>query len=298
MATYPALCISTLAQADQDRQEEKRPKATLTLPYISNLSEAIRWVLAPLNIQVVFRPLMTLRQLLVHPNDQVPMDERKGVVYSITCTVRPKVYIGQTDRSLKQWLKEHWRALRHGDVAASALAEHALVAGHGIDLSKAEVLGSNPYTATWCMFGSWHIQHSEDKLNRERGNLPEVYAALLDWTFTLRHYIWTPSHYTDTLHILATCIISLSLSAFYSCSRTSSSVSASQKKKRGCWHVIVWTVLAVSSDRGGLQRNGTALCEVGLLQSHFAICMLQHWIAEILWLWMANFRNGYRPHFW
>ena len=159
---------------------EQRPKATLILPYISNLSEAIRRVLTPLDIQVVFRPLMTLRQLLVHPKDRVPMDERKEVVYSIPCTECPKVYIGQTGRSLKHRLKEHRRALRNGDMAASALAEHALTAGNGVDLSKAEVLDSNPYTATRCMLESWHIQRNEDRLNRERGNLPEVYTALLD----------------------------------------------------------------------------------------------------------------------
>ena len=85
------------------------------------------------------------------------------------------MYIGQTGRSLKHRLKEHfWHALKNGDVAASTLAEHALVAGHGIDLSKTEVVDSNPYTATRCMLKSWHIK------NRERSNLPELYVALLD----------------------------------------------------------------------------------------------------------------------
>ena len=65
-------------------------------------------------------------------------------------------------------------------MAASALVEHALMAGHGIDLSKREVLDSNPYTATRFLFESWHIWHSENKRNRERGNLLEVFAALLD----------------------------------------------------------------------------------------------------------------------
>ena len=51
---------------------------------------------------------------------------------------------------------------------------------YGTDLSKTEVVDSNPYTATRCMLESWHIQHNENKLNRERGNLPELYAALLD----------------------------------------------------------------------------------------------------------------------
>ena len=65
-------------------------------------------------------------------------------------------------------------------MAASALAEHALMAGHGIDLSKTEVLDSNPYTATWYMLWSWHIQHNENKVNRVRGNLLEVSTALLE----------------------------------------------------------------------------------------------------------------------
>jgi len=90
------------------------------------------------------------------------------------------VYIGQTGRLLKHRLKEHWRALRNGDTAASALAELALTAGHGVHLGKVEVLNSNPYTATRCMLESWHIQQSENKLNREPGSLPEVYTALLD----------------------------------------------------------------------------------------------------------------------
>ena len=158
-----------LAGQIKARQKGAETKATLTLPYISNLLKVIRRVLALLDIQVVCCPLMTLPQLLAHSKDRVPMDERKGVVYSISCTPCPKVYIGQTGRSLKHWLKEHWHALRNGNVAIFALAEHALMAGHCIDLSKTEVLDSNPYTAKRSNLESWHFQHSKSKLNREMG---------------------------------------------------------------------------------------------------------------------------------
>ena len=70
--------------------------------------------------------------------------------------------------------------MRNGNVATSILAERALMAGHGIDLSKAEVLYSNVYSTTQYMLESWHIQHNENKLNREQGILPKVYTALLD----------------------------------------------------------------------------------------------------------------------
>ena len=106
-------------------REERRPETTLTLPYISNLSEAIRRVLTPLDIQVVFRPLMTLRQLLVHPKDRVPMDEQKGVVYSIPCTECPKVYIGQTGRS-PEWLPKMINDKWH-DVTANGMKSNVQV---------------------------------------------------------------------------------------------------------------------------------------------------------------------------
>ena len=76
------------------------------------------------------------------------------------------MYIGQTGRSLKQRISEHRRALKNGDVQTSALAEHAFKTGHAVDLSQSEVLD--------------HHQHNQAVLNRERGTLPEVYAALLD----------------------------------------------------------------------------------------------------------------------
>ena len=48
-------------------------------------------------------------------------------MYSIPCDGCSKVYIGQTGRSLKHRLAEHHRALKNGDVAASALAEHTSI---------------------------------------------------------------------------------------------------------------------------------------------------------------------------
>ncbi len=105
----------------------------------------MRRILAPLDVKVVFRSLNTLRKMLVHPKDPVPSDQRKGVVYSIPCDGCPKVYIGQTGRSLKHRLAEHRRALKNGDVAASALAEHTLAIDHPVALTKAEVIDHHPY---------------------------------------------------------------------------------------------------------------------------------------------------------
>ena len=170
---YPSGFIRkhTIPRRRREELENERPKTTLTLPYIRGLAEAIRRILDPLGVKVVFRPLRTLRQMLVRPKDPVPVDERKGVVYSIPCVECSSVYIGQTGRCLKQRVSEHRRALKNGDVQASALAEHVLKTGHAVDLSQSEVLDHHQHTTTRCMLESWYIQHNQAALNRERGTL-------------------------------------------------------------------------------------------------------------------------------
>ena len=153
-------------------------RASVTLPYLGGLSECLRRVLSPLAIQVTFCPFRTLQQELVHPKDPVPVNRRKGVVYSIPCTECPRAYIRQTGRSLDHQLQEHRRALKNGDVAASAIAEHAFSCNHKVDLSKASVIDAHPHTQTRCMLESWHIQHHPASLNRGKGTMPELYAAL------------------------------------------------------------------------------------------------------------------------
>ena len=96
----------------------KRPRTTVTLPYISGLSEAVSRILTQLDIKVVFWPLSTVCHMLVYPKDPVPLNQQKGVVCSITCSRCAKVYIEQTGRTLRHRLAEHRRALKNGDTSA------------------------------------------------------------------------------------------------------------------------------------------------------------------------------------
>ena len=102
------------------------------------------------------------------------------MVYSIPCAECPSAYIGQTGRSLDHWLPERCRALKNEDVDASAIAEHAFSCSHKEDLSKASVIDAHPHTQTRCMLESWYIQHHPATLNRGKGTIPELYAAMWD----------------------------------------------------------------------------------------------------------------------
>ena len=95
----------------------------------------------------------------------------------------PVPTLGRRGRSLDHCLQDHLHALKSGDVAAIALAEHVLSSDHQVDLSKATLFDA--HTQTRCMLESWHIQHQQAPLNRDRGTLPGLYAALLDFFSTL-----------------------------------------------------------------------------------------------------------------
>ena len=105
-------------------------------------------------IKVTVRPFQTLKQEVVHLKDPVPEKQRKGVVYSIPCGECPRMYIGQTGRTLDHPLAEHRRVLKNRDVSASAIAKHVFAAGHQVDLSKATVIDTHPHAQTRCLLES------------------------------------------------------------------------------------------------------------------------------------------------
>ena len=70
------------------------------------------------------------------------------------------------------------RTLKNGDVAASAIAEHVFSCNHKVGLSKASVIDAHPHTQKHSMLEPWHIQHHPATLNRGKGTMPELYAAL------------------------------------------------------------------------------------------------------------------------
>ena len=159
--------------------DQDTPTAYVTLPYIRHLSETIRRILSPLGIRTCFRPHCTLRQTLVRVKDSRPPQQRPGVVYRIPCGTCPKVYIGQTGRTLEHRLKEHKRALTSGNVSQSAVAEHAMDESHTIKWEEAEVVNHHPLYRQRCALEAWHIRTERHKMNRDEGPLPPVYNPLV-----------------------------------------------------------------------------------------------------------------------
>ena len=157
------------------------PRATVVIPYVRHVSESIRRILTPLEIRTCFRPHRTLRQTLVNLKDRIPLQQRAGVVYRIPCGTCSGVYVGQTCRTLDHRLKEHKRALTSGNLAQSAVAEHAANESHIIDWKGAKVVDTHPRYHQRCALESWHIRSETTTMNRDDGSLPQAYNTLLNY---------------------------------------------------------------------------------------------------------------------
>ena len=149
------------------------------VPYVRNVSECIRRILAPLKIRTCFRPLTTLKRMLVHPKDKIPEDMKRGVVYQIQCGTCKKTYIGQTGRTLKHRVKEHRRALISHNANFSAVAEHAMRDNHDITWDEASVIDGNDKWIQRCHLEGWYIRLMKSAMNRDEGFLPSDYDYLI-----------------------------------------------------------------------------------------------------------------------
>ena len=101
--------------------EETEYSKTIVLPYVKGLSEATKHTLSSVNVQVVFQPVSTLRQHMVHVKDPTPLKKRNNIVYRIPCTTCPAVYIGQTGRLLEKRINEHKPTVKNAKCDVSAV---------------------------------------------------------------------------------------------------------------------------------------------------------------------------------
>ena len=130
---YPKRFVNYSSQRSgiEDKEEvEEKPKATVILPYVGGVSENIKRMLEKVSVKVRMKLHRTLRQMLVKHKDPTPNHQQTGIVYRVPCRDCPQAYVGQSGHTLECRMKEHKRAVEHGNSDTSALVEHAWKEDH------------------------------------------------------------------------------------------------------------------------------------------------------------------------
>ena len=97
----------------KDRTDETK-KTMVGIPYVKDLSEAVRRIMSGYGCSAYFKPVNTLRQLLVAPKDPAKKEDVCDVVYQINCGGSgsegcSSSYVGETSKTLKTRFDQHRR---------------------------------------------------------------------------------------------------------------------------------------------------------------------------------------------
>ena len=130
------------------------------------------------------KPHFTLSSIFRKPKDSIDFEEKRGLVYQISCRDCDAIYIGETGRSVKTRKREHVSAVRNFDPKKSALCQHVLEYDHVIDWENVKILKSEPHANRRRTGESFLINQKAKEfnvLNRNDGAiLPGVYKTLLN----------------------------------------------------------------------------------------------------------------------
>ncbi len=180
-----------------EKADKEKCKGLVLLPYVQGVSECLHRVLMKHNVASAFKPMNTLRQTLVHPKDKRDIGDNSEVVYQIPCDSCDQIYIGETGRKLKVWMKEHrdevnemsskhfTRAHRKSSLSTvnkSAITDHIATTNHTIGWDDSKILTrESNRTRRWIKEAIHILKHSGHTMNRDMGNyqLPKIYHSLI-----------------------------------------------------------------------------------------------------------------------
>ncbi|XP_074661617.1 uncharacterized protein LOC141914249 [Tubulanus polymorphus] len=160
-------------------QSERRKVAPVVIPYIKGTSEQLRRVMKRYGVPVFFKPMNTLRQILVRPKDKLDKSRVVSPVYHIKCEQCSDSYVGETERSLRARFGEH----RRPSSVTSEVSKHLHVdqPGHTVDIDNVRILGVEPRWFGRGVKEAIYIRTLHPSLNKDGGrfHLPAVWNNVL-----------------------------------------------------------------------------------------------------------------------
>jgi len=189
---YPEWAIKRGASTTQRDKTNKKSESTedtkktmVGVPYIKDLSEAIRRIMKDYGCAVYFKPRNTIRQLLCSPKDPAKKEEICGVVYQINCggTRTQKctsTYVGETSKTLKTRFDQHRRPSSTSSHVSLHLHQPDRES-HTITMDNIKILDRDPCTFERKIREAIHIRRLKPDLNKNVGaaELPAIYSNIL-----------------------------------------------------------------------------------------------------------------------
>ena len=95
-----------------------------SIPYVQGISEPIKRIIAEVGIGVAMKPHFTLSSIFRKQKDPIDFEEKRCLVYQISCSDCDAIYVGETGRSVKTTKREHASAVKNFNAGKSALSQY------------------------------------------------------------------------------------------------------------------------------------------------------------------------------
>ena len=112
------------ANSNNTENQEQIAQVRINLSYVKGTSEQLKRIFNDHNINCTFYTTTTLRTLLSHAKDPVPLEQGNNIVYKYDCKDCEAVYFGESKRTIAQRTKQHTRAVRAADTRRYETADH------------------------------------------------------------------------------------------------------------------------------------------------------------------------------
>ena len=143
----------------------------VVIPYVQGTAKSFKHICGKYGIKVHFKGNTTIKQILMKPKDQDPMD-KSGVIYSYKCNniACDEEYIGETARTLGERCKEHLKQ-------PTPFHVHIQQTGHTITDTSFNIIGREDQGQARTIEESIYIRVNNPTLNQNIGkyNLSHVW---------------------------------------------------------------------------------------------------------------------------
>ena len=149
---------------EKEPSKDKSSVGHIVIQYTQGLGESIKKICGKYGIQAHFKGNRTLKQLLVKPKDQDPMDKKSGAIYMYQCgeLACNEEYIGQTSRTLGERYREHLKE-------PSPIHAHSTQTVHNTTPDNFNIIGREDHGLARTIKESIYIRVNNPTLNRNIG---------------------------------------------------------------------------------------------------------------------------------
>ena len=173
---YPAWALNRIKIKSRSQTQKKSSnnkkntgtdniqKPHTVVPYHRGLSESFKKVCSNHGVQVSFKGGTTIKNLLMDPRDQDPIQKRSGVIYRYKCdsVECDEEYIGEFSRTFGERFKEQLKA-------PSPIFDHYNITGHNVTIENFSIVGRENQNLMRAIKEALYIRAKKPSLNRNIG---------------------------------------------------------------------------------------------------------------------------------